>query len=399
MTKPSTLTTTSTDRKDASSSSSTGSGKNENGTLSEKDEGQEFIDSVKKSYRKLSLKHHPDKSGGNVDTFRLLNRAQRVLLDHSLRKQYDLLGIDLDDDDDVTGNDHSANDSSDKDDKDHHGTSSSSSSSSPQGVLQEIASNILAGVLQLGVRTSTFFIYICDDMSGSCYTRSRRCCDLTLSLFFLILYTFVKSIIMILLHLVLLGVVSIVIVRYWFFVYPAYIFLLYTIYRMISLQQQQSKSNTSIGTVSIYDTIPTSCIAIGIFLMNRSITTSATGRTWTTQYWIGEGLVVAMFIYNSLSGVTIVQSLKPMIVWSVIGILSALIALWFRGNVWNYIIVLVIIGIVALLVAMAFPIMELIVEAILNEKLRKVGDKVRHHHQVLHTYYEKKFNNNSNSMR
>lgn len=170
VTKPSTMTTTSTDRKDASSSSSTGSGKNENGTTSEKDEGQEFIDSVKKSYRKLSLKHHPDKSGGNVDTFRLLNRAQRVLLDHSLRKQYDLLGIDLDDDDDVTGNDHSANDSSDKDDKDHHGTSSSSSSSSPQGVLQEIASNILAGVLQLGVRTSTFFIYICDDMCGSCYT-------------------------------------------------------------------------------------------------------------------------------------------------------------------------------------------------------------------------------------
>ena len=110
-------------------------------------------------YRKLSLKHHPDKSGGNVDTFRLLNRAQRVLMDTTLRKQYDLLGIDLDDDDEnVMDHSHetttTSNDSS-KDDKDHHGTSSSS----PQGVLQEIASNILAGVLQLGVRTSTFSIY------------------------------------------------------------------------------------------------------------------------------------------------------------------------------------------------------------------------------------------------
>ena len=203
---------------------------------------------------------------------------------------------------------------------------------------------------------------------------------------------------------VLLGVVSVVIVRYWFFVYPAYIFLLYTIYRMISMQQQQqSKSNTSSSSstvlLSIYDTIPTSCIAIGIFLMNRSITnstnvaTTTTGRTWTTQYWIGEGLVIAMFIYNSLSGIPMVQSLKPIMVWSVIGILSALIALWFRGNVWNYCIVIVLIAIVALIVAMAFPIMELIVEAILNEKLRKVGEKVRHHHHVLQTYYEKKYNN------
>ena len=190
---------------------------------------------------------------------------------------------------------------------------------------------------------------------------------------------------------VLLAVVSIIIVRYWFFVYPAYMFLLYTIYRMISLQQQ-SKTNASIGPVSIYDTIPTTGIAIGIFLMNRSITLSTTtARTWTTQYWIGEGLVIAMFMYNSFSGMSVIQSLKPMIVWGVIGISSALIALWFRGNLWNYVIVIVIIAIVALLVAMAFPIMELIVDAILNEKLRKVGDKVRHHHQVLHTHYEKKY--------
>ena len=170
VTKPSTLTlaTNSTESRAASSaSSSSNSSSSSSATTggggkvgsSEKDEQQEFIDSVKKSYRKLSLKHHPDKSGGNVDTFRLLNRAQRVLLDKALRKQYDLLGIDLDDDDDVmmdsttsNSDNHSTNDSSDKDH--HHGTAASSS---PQGVLQEIASNVLAGVLQLGVRTSTLW--------------------------------------------------------------------------------------------------------------------------------------------------------------------------------------------------------------------------------------------------
>jgi DnaJ domain len=102
-------------------------------------------DLVKKNYRKLSLKHHPDK-GGSADTFRLLNRAQRVLLDPKLRKQYDIVGIDLDDDDLNQG-----------DDADHNSgdPSKDSSQSSSQGIVQEIASNVLAAVLQLGVRTRT----------------------------------------------------------------------------------------------------------------------------------------------------------------------------------------------------------------------------------------------------
>ena len=47
-------------------------------------------------------------------------------------------------------------------------------------------------------------------------------------------------------------------------------------------------------------------------------------------------------------------------------------------------------GFLALFVAMVFPVMELVLEAVLNEKLRKVGDKVRAHHQVLERYYESK---------
>jgi hypothetical protein len=39
-------------------------------------------------------------------------------------------------------------------------------------------------------------------------------------------------------------------------------------------------------------------------------------------------------------------------------------------------------------VALAFPIMEMVLEAILNEKLQKVGDKVRAHHRVVQAYYE-----------
>jgi curved DNA-binding protein CbpA len=101
-------------------------------------------DVIKKNYRKLSLKHHPDK-GGDADTFHVLNRAQRVLMNPKLRKQYDILGIDLDDDDV-----HNHENSTAAEDDDGKETSSS------QGIVQEIAGTVLAGVIQLGVRTRTF---------------------------------------------------------------------------------------------------------------------------------------------------------------------------------------------------------------------------------------------------
>jgi len=95
-------------------------------------------EAVKKNYRKLSLRHHPDK-GGDADTFRLLNRAQKVLMDPKLRKQYDILGIDLDDDDEH--HHHDENDDASKE------------TSSSQGIVQEIAGAVLTGVIQFGVRT------------------------------------------------------------------------------------------------------------------------------------------------------------------------------------------------------------------------------------------------------
>lgn len=100
-------------------------------------------DLVKKNYRKLSLKHHPDKPGGDAETFRVLNRAQKVLLNPKLRQQYDILGIDLDDDEVHT--DEGGDQQAGKSESDHPSTA--------QGIVQEIASQVLAGLIQLGVRT------------------------------------------------------------------------------------------------------------------------------------------------------------------------------------------------------------------------------------------------------
>jgi len=98
---------------------------------------------IKKNYRRLSLRHHPDRPTGDADTFRVLNRAQKVLLNPKLRQQYDLLGLDLDDDEE----EHEEVSDEDKEGEEK------GSSSSPDSVMSQMASMTLASIFQVIVRT------------------------------------------------------------------------------------------------------------------------------------------------------------------------------------------------------------------------------------------------------
>lgn len=49
-------------------------------------------DEIKKAYRKLAHKHHPDKGGGDEAKFKEINEAYQVLSDKSKRSQYDQFG-------------------------------------------------------------------------------------------------------------------------------------------------------------------------------------------------------------------------------------------------------------------------------------------------------------------
>ncbi|KKP95101.1 MAG: Chaperone protein DnaJ [Candidatus Moranbacteria bacterium GW2011_GWE1_36_7] len=53
-------------------------------------------DEIKKAYRKLAHKHHPDKSGGDAEKFKEINAAYQVLSDKSKRQQYDQFGSNFD---------------------------------------------------------------------------------------------------------------------------------------------------------------------------------------------------------------------------------------------------------------------------------------------------------------
>ena len=112
------------------------------------------------------------------------------------------------------------------------------------------------------------------------------------------------------------------------------------------------------------------------------------------RYWVGESMVIGMFTYNSISGTELPSTIPLQFILVVIGVFSSIAALWFRGKFWNYAIVIGLELFLAIFIAMAFPIMEMILEAVLNEKLKKVGEKVRAHHQHLERYYSSNSSNN-----
>ena len=49
-------------------------------------------DEVKKAYRKLALKHHPDKPTGNAEEFKKIQGAYDILSDPQKRQNFDQFG-------------------------------------------------------------------------------------------------------------------------------------------------------------------------------------------------------------------------------------------------------------------------------------------------------------------
>lgn len=94
-------------------------------------------------------------------------------------------------------------------------------------------------------------------------------------------------------------------------------------------------------------------------------------------------MLIATFAYNSIG------KASPLIL-GLVSIVAAMVAFYLSGKVWRYFWVVFIVGVASLIVAICCPIMELILEAVLAEKLKKVGERVRQHHEILERYYSQK---------
>ena len=175
-----------------------------------------------------------------------------------------------------------------------------------------------------------------------------------------------------------MGAVAVILVRYRLTLYPSLALLAYLGYR---IYQSSRITVEDCVTCSVWELMSPVTLSFGLLCM-------FSGRTevgdWTWLFWIGEAVVIATFTWNSVAS----SIPKTALTYTALAVFAILSALWFRGKLWNYAIVVGLEIFLALFVALAFPIVEFILEAILNEKLRKVGDRVRMHHEVLSRYYE-----------
>jgi len=89
-------------------------------------------------------------------------------------------------------------------------------------------------------------------------------------------------------------------------------------------------------------------------------------------FWLGESLTMAMFLYNGLA-LTSPASIAG------IAVLSSVFCLILGGRFWRYAIAVACQVVLAILAVLIFPVLEMILEEIMNEKLRKIGEKIRAH--------------------
>lgn len=276
------------------------------------------IELVKKNYRRLSLRHHPDRRGGDAETFRVLTRAKRVLTTPKLRKEYDLLGLDLDDDEENEDHQEGAADDNSKKDKidKQDRNDESEGSSTPETVMSHLASATLASILQAVVRTA------------------------------------------------MMAIASTLICRYKILMIPGILFLCFISYRTIKAAQITNPP----GTIGTYEKVAPIGISFSLYLMH--IGRDFPDKPWSWTFWLGEAAVMTFFFLNSMPSYSGASAVA-------FSIGSVFLTLILRGKIWRYALIVCIEAGLAFIAVLAFPIMEMIFEEIMNEKLRKIGEKIR----------------------
>ena len=145
--------------------------------------------------------------------------------------------------------------------------------------------------------------------------------------------------------------------------------LLFLGYIAVQIAGRASLRNGSVyetnGTpTQMTDVLSPLSIAVGLIFMHAGRNAD---MEWSWQFWLGETMVIVLFTLNSVETIP-----RNVVGLGAVSIVSGLLALWFRDKFWNYALVLGFEVFMALFIAFCFPIMEMVLEAVLNEKLKKV---------------------------
>jgi len=287
-------------------------------TADEKD-GQPNKDKIKRNFRKLSLRHHPDRPGGDAETFRSLKRAKLVLMDDKLRKEYDLLGLDLEED---------------QESEDHQEDESGGDEGRREGdtVISHMASATIAAILQIAVKT------------------------------------------------VMMAIISTLLSRFRYLLYPTVLFLLFTSTRIFRAHRNKPPLATR------FDIANPILIALGMYVMHSArrhayLQKEEEFATW--KFYFAEVMVMTLFILNSLTTDKSAPVRPSPMVCGGYTAMSVIVCFWIRGRVWRYAILVVMELGCALSAVLVFPLMEMVLEEIMKDKLKKIGEKVRAYATVL----------------
>ena len=120
----------------------------------------------------------------------------------------------------------------------------------------------------------------------------------------------------------------------------------------------------------------------------KSAAYSDTPGEWSKFFWTGEVLVMTMFCLNTLAS-NEASFLRPSLVLGIVCyIFFGLIGLYIRGKGWRYLTFLAVELGCALVAVLVFPIMEMIMETLVDEKMKKVGERVRLYSKVMEENYQ-----------
>jgi len=187
----------------------------------------------------------------------------------------------------------------------------------------------------------------------------------------------------------MMAIASVYITQWKYTTIPVILFLLYTALQI----HRAGKSIQSAGSpspVAKFDILSPILLSVGVFIMYfaKSTTYSETPGEWSKLFWTGEVLVMTMFCLNTVASKEI-SSFRPTLVLGIACyIFFGLIGLYIRGKGWRYLTFLAVELGCALVAVLVFPIMEMIMETLVDEKMKKVGERVRLYSKVMEENYQ-----------